>query len=1174
MDPELPSDPPAAEPPSPGALPHLLASAGALTLAWGALRVGVLPIAAVLVAFSLTLITLALVSLRRFGEQADDHPFGDVSAAWTLAATFSLGGALGAFAGTLPLPGLEPAVPAAASALLLGLAAYPAATAWRQWHGAQAPAPRRFLLLVGANALAQAATYAWWLPAPEADALHLLQLAAQQWVLAVLLTTAAASAAPFSLSSRAWVALSWAVGGYGLAYGLFGAAWFEAQNVDGLELTGVLGAATAIGVMGHVLWHRHAPADHPLEPPLMAAFFGLLAVLLSESLAYLGVLLVPPYTFVALPALAVVLGMLAWMARLHWVGADSLLAAFGAVGLLAAGSAYGLVPLHYLASAGGAAGAMVAIGFWQQNVPLWRLERPLLLASLLVGGLAAAELAAYGREQADAATVHTIGALLAYAAAVVVLAELARRNLPWRASRRWALLALVPLGAPVFRFAATFAGHRPLLPSDPGMVLYGGGALAAAVIGTLWTLRRLYAPWRSLAFDLTPPYWLAACALLAIDLRFKPPEAPWLGFLWDSALAAAVLVLLAALGSAWQALADARRSVAELEDEEEDAAAAPAGEDADEDPQELSEEPEPFEERHPFPRLAVVIGAVVPTLALAVYWYSTLTLPSLEQLEHVASHAQIRVHKKGQELEFVEIILNPQLRREQIPQALVDALLTQEDRNFYHHFGIDLRGLARAVVLLGEGHQSGGSTLTQQLAKNLFLSQERTLARKARELLLAIKLERNFSKDEILTMYVNRVHLGNGVNGLAAATRYYFSKGPADLSPYEAALLVQSIPRPERSNWEDNPGLAKERAERLIEAMREQGLLEGPVAKRVTFGGRGPQKVSAMSILDAIRGEILELAGERDGPMVVITTLEPELQMYAERVVSRFGPEIRARGGNEAALVAMAADGAIRALVPNIDRAESTVDHTLVHRQLGSLMKPITYLAALEGGAAPTDTVSGARLTIDKWSPHNANDRYPERLTLSEALAGSYNTAAVRVLEAAGRDKVIALARRLGLEAPLRDHPMLTLGVGEGTLRNITQVYNAFTNGGRPARPYAVAGLRDLRGNVLAWRAAAVAPPVVDPAPLARLDAMLQAVVRQGTGQGAAVPGRTLAGKTGTTDAFRDAWFVGYTPGLTTGVWVGNRANEAMSHVSGGSLPAQIWREFMTLAFYVLDDGG
>ncbi|MEE8334571.1 MAG: PBP1A family penicillin-binding protein [Alphaproteobacteria bacterium] len=510
------------------------------------------------------------------------------------------------------------------------------------------------------------------------------------------------------------------------------------------------------------------------------------------------------------------------------------------------------------------------------------------------------------------------------------------------------------------------------------------------------------------------------------------------------------------------------------------------------------------------------------------------------------------------------------VRFNQIPPYLVQAVIATEDRRFFDHPGMDAIGILRAAFanLRAGAVRQGGSTLTQQIAKNLFLTPERSIRRKVREILLAFWLEARFDKRQLFTIYINRVYFGAGAWGLRAAARRYFGRAAERLGLRQAALLAGLLKAPSRYSPLANPAKAAARADLVIANMVAAGFLtdaQARAAKRerlaVVSKGRGNgARYFADWLLDRAAGYI----GPTGRDLVIRTTLSPRLQRIAEkRIAAGLKGEGARRRVGQAALVAMAPGGAVRAMVGGRDWRKSQFNRaTQALRQPGSAFKLFVYLAALEAGMTPADTVLDAPLSIRGWRPRNYTGRYRGRVTLADALAGSINTTAVRITEKIGRGKVVAVAQRLGITAPLKTHPSLALGASEVTLLELTGAYAALANRGYAAWPYGIAEIRDGTGSVLYRRAGAGAGRVIDPGALGPLQTMLTGVIARGTGRAARI-GRPAAGKTGTSQESRDAWFIGFTAELVTGVWVGNDDSSPMKRVTGGGLPARLWRGFM-----------
>ncbi len=507
-----------------------------------------------------------------------------------------------------------------------------------------------------------------------------------------------------------------------------------------------------------------------------------------------------------------------------------------------------------------------------------------------------------------------------------------------------------------------------------------------------------------------------------------------------------------------------------------------------------------------------------------------------------------------------------------LPAHMPRAVLAIEDRRFYGHFGIDPIGVARAAIAnLKAGRiVQGGSTITQQLAKNLFLGPERTVKRKVQELLLALWLERKFSKDQILTIYLNRVYFGAGTFGIAAAAERYFGKPARKLALNEAVMLAGLLKAPTRYSPTRNRGLAARRAGLVLDRMAALGFIskaQAGKAKRHPARPRRQQERFGRYFADWAFGQVKSYIGGAGRDLVVTTTLDVRLQRMAEAKLKAMlsGPAARA-AARQAALVAMAPDGAVRTMVGGRDYGASQFNRvTQALRQPGSAFKPFVYLAGIEAGLKPETTVIDAPVTIGGWSPRNYDNRYRGRVSLSQALARSINTVAVRVQQKAGIENVIRAARRLGITSKLKREAGLALGASEVTLLELTAAFGAFANDGLGVWPYAVRQVRDERGKVLYRRSGSGPGRKIAPQALSHMNRMLAAVIAEGTGRAANI-GRPAAGKTGTSEDFRDAWFIGYTADLVAGVWMGNDDGAPMKRVTGGGLPARLWREFMVEA--------
>jgi penicillin-binding protein 1A len=509
-----------------------------------------------------------------------------------------------------------------------------------------------------------------------------------------------------------------------------------------------------------------------------------------------------------------------------------------------------------------------------------------------------------------------------------------------------------------------------------------------------------------------------------------------------------------------------------------------------------------------------------------------------------------------------------------LPPYLPKAFVSIEDRRFYSHWGLDPVGMVRAVVnnIIGRGGVQGGSTLTQQLAKNLFLTQERTLSRKFQEAILALWLEHKFSKDQILELYLNRVYFGSGAYGVEAAANHYFGHGARELSLTEAAVLAGLMKAPSKLAPDRNPDGASERAGQVITAMAQEGHISEAMAKAALAlpaqarhdVGAGSINYVADYVMDVLAGAI----GAIDEDIIVTTTIDQRLQMVAEGAIREELDKKGAKYGvTQGALVSIDPGGDIRALVGGRNYGESQFNRAVsAHRQPGSSFKPFVYLTALEHGLTPDSIRDDAPLNIKGWRPENYSREYQGPVTLTRALAMSLNTVAVRLGLEVGPKNVAKTAHRLGIKSDLQVNPSIALGTSEVTPLEIVTAYVPFANGGVGVNPRIIEKVTKASGEMLYESAPASTGRVVEPQYIAMMNAMMEETLATGTARKADLPGWQAAGKTGTSQDFRDAWFIGYTSRLVTGVWLGNDDNSPTKRASGSNLPVEIWSRYMTAA--------
>jgi penicillin-binding protein 1A len=513
----------------------------------------------------------------------------------------------------------------------------------------------------------------------------------------------------------------------------------------------------------------------------------------------------------------------------------------------------------------------------------------------------------------------------------------------------------------------------------------------------------------------------------------------------------------------------------------------------------------------------------------------------------------------------------PAVHIKELPPYLPKAFIAIEDRRFYDHWGVDVMGIARALTrnLSGGGGVQGGSTITQQLAKNLFLTQERTISRKIQEALLAVWLEKRFSKDQILELYMNRVYFGSGAYGVEAAGQRYFGRSARNLSLAESAVLAGLMVAPSRLAPNRNPRGAAERATLVIAAMAREGFITDGMAKlaltnpaeSVRHGGAGSVNYVADYVVDLLD----ETIGAIDNDIVVRTTIIPALQAAAEKAVSEELEKSGAKYGvSQGALVALSPSGALRALVGGRNYADSQFNRaTSARRQPGSAFKPFVYLTAIERGATPTDTREDSPINVRGWRPENSNRSYQGTVTLTQALAQSLNTVSVRLALEAGPQKVAATAQRLGVQSKMQANASIALGTSEVTPLELVSAYAPFANGGIRVQPHAILRIETPAGKVLYQRKGSSFGRVIEPAHVGMMNTMMQETLLTGTGRRAEIRGVQAAGKTGTSQEYRDGWFVGYTGQLVAGVWLGNDDASPTKRMSGGNLPSEVWGRFM-----------
>ncbi|MDZ4791962.1 MAG: PBP1A family penicillin-binding protein [Hyphomicrobiales bacterium] len=569
-----------------------------------------------------------------------------------------------------------------------------------------------------------------------------------------------------------------------------------------------------------------------------------------------------------------------------------------------------------------------------------------------------------------------------------------------------------------------------------------------------------------------------------------------------------------------------------------------------------------------------VAAAFVSLILVALVYYYSVTLPDSRHAGITKTPPNLTILAQDGRFIAERGMRRGYVAYADLPPHLVNAAIAAEDRRFRYHFGFDPIGMARAALRNWRAGRvvEGGSTITQQLAKNLFLTSRRTWTRKVEEVIVSLWLEHRYTKDEIAELYFNRVYFGAGNYGVGAAAYHYFGKHARDLTLAESGLLVGLIKAPSQYSPMFNLKGARDRARTVLKSMAEAEMigLEDyglAVAQPASFQ-KLPSTPGFEHLVDWIVELVPQLAGEIEANIIVETSVDADLQEAAwaalREVMERMGASVHA---SEAAVVALSPDGRLRALIGGMDYQSSQFNRAVnARRQPGSAFKPFIYLSAIERGYTPDDVIRDAPVQVGAWTPGNYEGIYRGQISLRRALADSSNMAAVRLTSDIGLSQIIATARRLGITTELRAHPTLALGASDVTLLEMAGAYASFANGGFGVAPQVIDRIRDENGNVLYSRSTAAPYRVIAEGHVAAMNDMMHAVVENGTGSGGALPGQIVAAKTGTSQRYRDAWFVGFTPYYIGGVWMGNDNNWPMRNVTGGSLPAEVWRRMMLKA--------
>ena len=558
--------------------------------------------------------------------------------------------------------------------------------------------------------------------------------------------------------------------------------------------------------------------------------------------------------------------------------------------------------------------------------------------------------------------------------------------------------------------------------------------------------------------------------------------------------------------------------------------------------------------------------------ALLVFYlgFCLITLPDMDAaINRTRLPSTTILAENGNEVQSFGTVYSEIIRSEELPQYVIDAIVWTEDRRFYEHFGFDVVSFTRAMItnLFAGRFAQGGSTLTQQVAKNLFLTNKKTINRKTQELLLAFWLEHKFTKEQILTLYLNRVYFGNGAYGIEAASQKYFQKTSRDLNILEAAVLAGMLKAPSRYNPIASKTRALERAKVVLNIMRENNLLSNKDylrALEMPLGDEKPSKVkNGAYFADFALSEISARIGEQESDIYALTTLDQDLQEKASAILQKEIAAAKDKNVSQGAVVILDKNGAVRALVGGVNYNQSQFNRAVqALRQPGSAFKFFVYLTAIHQGLTPKDIIEDKPLIIKDWRPENHDKKYYGEVTLREAFAKSLNLAAIRLAQKVGVKQIAQLAKKLGISTPLENNLSLALGTSSVRVIDMAAAYATVANGGFAVFPYSVEEIYTNDGFQLYQRDSDENRRLLSEEETILMKKLMREVLKTGTGRSAAL-GREAFGKTGTSQDHRDAWFVGFDDNLICAVWIGNDDNSPMKGVYGSGLPAKIWKKIM-----------
>lgn len=555
---------------------------------------------------------------------------------------------------------------------------------------------------------------------------------------------------------------------------------------------------------------------------------------------------------------------------------------------------------------------------------------------------------------------------------------------------------------------------------------------------------------------------------------------------------------------------------------------------------------------------------------MAVTW-SLLNLPETESIQISRQPSITFLDKDGRIIASYGDIYGKSIKYNNLPLNLINAVIVTEDKRFFKHYGVDIKGILRAIyVNLKEGRiVQGGSTISQQLAKNLFLTPERSFTRKLHELILSLWLELRFTKKQILSIYLNRVYLGSGTYGVQAASEKYFNKKVEELNLYECAVIASLLKAPSRYNPIANKKLSQERASLVLENMAKVKMISRSKANEARTNNKKHSKFttppkSTRYFIDWLLPRVKAYVGEINEDLIVRTTLDVKLQKMAEESLNKI--TMKYPSADQSALVGLNLDGGVISMIGGRDYGDSQFNRvTQAKRQPGSAFKLFVYLAGLENGFGPEELVIDSKINVNGWSPKNYKDKYLGEVSVKEAFSKSINTVAVKISEEIGREKVIKMAKIMGITSPILNSPSLALGTSEVNLLELTAAYDVLANNGKGIFVHGIRSIENTNGKNLFTRKIQGPGKILNSYTVKTMTEMMEETIMNGTGKKAKI-NRPAAGKTGTSQSLRDAWFIGFTSNIVVGVWFGNDDDSPMKEITGGTAPAVLWSEFMTEA--------